>query len=112
MAGDFAIAVDTDWRTSYKRGRYTDFVSCDKRHVKHLFDQKVTLKDMGTSLGEDVISGAVLFVKPTLIIAVLESASEPSLTVKFIMLLPKSKFVGLHETNADELLTLVINMPE
>ena len=57
MAGDFAIAVDTDWRTSYKRGRYTDFVSCDKRHVKHLFDQKVTLKDMGTSLGEDVISG-------------------------------------------------------
>lgn len=57
MEGDFAIAVDQDWRKSYERGRYTDFVSCDKQHAKYLFNQKVTLQDMGTSLSDTAISG-------------------------------------------------------
>jgi len=55
--GDFVIAVDSDWKSSYEKGRYADFVSCSEPYQKKVFDQKVWLKDMGTTLARDSICG-------------------------------------------------------
>ncbi len=55
--GDFVAAVDSDWKSSYNKGRYADFVSCDCSDRKELFDQKVILTGSGSSMQEENICG-------------------------------------------------------
>lgn len=55
--GDFVVAVDPDWKSSFNKDRYTDFVSCDQPDRKEQFDQKVFLTGAGNSIQEENISG-------------------------------------------------------
>jgi len=54
---DIAIVVDADWKETRDRGRYADFVSCDRPYQKEYFQQKVLLKRMGNDLDDKQIDG-------------------------------------------------------
>jgi phosphoenolpyruvate phosphomutase len=55
--GNITIAVDADWQSSRNRGRYADFVSCDRIYQKEYFEQTVTLKRMGNDLNDKHVHG-------------------------------------------------------
>jgi len=55
--GDFVVMVDSDWRSSKEKGRYTDFVSCDQPYHRGLLDQSAFMKRMSTDLEEKEICG-------------------------------------------------------
>lgn len=57
VEADIAVAVDADWQETRKRGRYADFVSCDRAYQKEYFQQKVFLNRMGNDLRDDEIHG-------------------------------------------------------
>jgi len=54
---DLCIAVDAGWQESRNRGRYAEFVSCDRPYKREEFNQAVGLQAMGPDLPESVIHG-------------------------------------------------------
>ncbi|MEE9176563.1 MAG: phosphoenolpyruvate mutase [Thermodesulfobacteriota bacterium] len=55
--GDIGIVVDSDWQESRNRGRYADYVCCNRTYHKEYFKQRFTLKYMGNDVNESQIDG-------------------------------------------------------
>jgi phosphoenolpyruvate phosphomutase len=54
---DFVAVVDADWELSHNKGRYTDFVSCNRLYDKRFFDQDVNMTQMNPELPAKDICG-------------------------------------------------------
>lgn len=57
LDADFAVPVDTNWRESRNRGRYTDFVTCSEDASKRSFYRKVSLQNVSNELVPGEIHG-------------------------------------------------------
>lgn len=55
--GDFVAMVDADWRSSREKGRYTDFVSCDRPYHRGRLEDSAVMKRMGNDLPDGEICG-------------------------------------------------------
>lgn len=55
---DFVVAIDADWKSSRNQGRnYADYVSCCQPYKKNIFDQKVSMTRMGSSVQKKDVCG-------------------------------------------------------